>query len=306
MPITAAAHSPWLFWDGRKDSLWSQALGPLEDHAEHGSNRTRLARILHTHYRSDYEEVFGPLPDLQRLPPDAGPVGNDEEKRAWSTMSVAQRVSVNRAFANLGKAIAAFERTLRYGESRFDRYVDAVLSGDGPPGEVLSPEEVRGLRLFIGKGQCSSCHSGPLLTDHSFHNTGVPPRNPSSPDRGRAIAVAKVLEDEFNCLGPYSDAPKSSCQELAFIASDDPRMEGAFKTPSLRNVGSRSPYMHAGQFATLERAVLHYVRSPAAPVGHSELTHQGEGHGERRPIRLTKGEVRDLVAFLKTLSGTVE
>ena len=43
MPIAGAAHSPWLFWDGRKDSLWSQALGPLEDAAEHGSNRTRLA-----------------------------------------------------------------------------------------------------------------------------------------------------------------------------------------------------------------------------------------------------------------------
>lgn len=306
MPVVASAHSPWLFWDGRKDSLWSQALGPLEDASEHGANRTRLVRLLQDHYRLDYERVFGPLPALQGIPYDASPLGTVEEKRAWSTMSDAQKKSVNRAFANLGKAIAAFERTLTYGESRFDRYVDAVRSGDVLAQEAMTPQEVRGLRLFIGRGQCSTCHSGPLFTDHSFHNTGVPSRNASSPDRGRALAVARVLEDEFNCLGPYSDAPRSSCQELAFIASDEPGMEGAFKTPSLRNVGSRLPYMHAGQFSTLEEAVLHYARSPAAAVGHSELAHKGEGHGERQPIRLANEDVRDLVAFLKTLSVTVE
>lgn len=304
MPVVASAHSPWLFWDGRKDSLWSQALGPLEDATEHGANRTRLVRLLQDHYRLDYERVFGPLPALQGIPYDASPLGTVEEKRAWSTMSDAQKKSVNRAFANLGKAIAAFERTLTYGESRFDRYVDAVRSGDVLAQEAMTPQEVRGLRLFIGRGQCSTCHSGPLFTDHSFHNTGVPSRNASSPDRGRALAVARVLEDEFNCLGPYSDAPRSSCQELAFIASDEPGMEGAFKTPSLRNVGSRLPYMHAGQFSTLEEAVLHYARSPAAAVGHSELAHKGEGHGERQPIRLANEDVRDLVAFLKTLSVT--
>jgi cytochrome c peroxidase len=164
---------------------------------------------------------------------------------------------------------------------------------------------VNGLRLFIGKAQCATCHNGPLLTDQHFHNTGVPPREPANPDRGRSVAMATVQADEFNCLGSYSDAPAAACQELSFMATDDLGMEGAFKTPTLRNVGLRAPYMHAGQFATLEEVVGHYVRSPAAAVGHSELAHEGTGHTERKPIRLTEQEARDVAAFLSTLSGPI-
>lgn len=303
MPIAAAAHGSWFFWDGRKDSLWSQALGPLEDAAEHGSNRARLVRLLQANHRGEYERLFGPMPSLQGVPADAGPLGNAQEREAWARMSNEQRDAVNRTFANLGKAIAAYERTVTPGESRFDRYVAAVLAGDTQAQQVMTPQEVNGLRLFIGKGQCATCHNGPLLTDQHFHNTGVPPREPSRPDRGRAAALARVQHDEFNCLGRYSDAGGDACQELRFIASDDPGMEGAFKTPGLRNVAERAPYMHAGQIASLEEVVAHYRRSPAAAVGHSELAHGGGGHGERRPIRLSDAEARDLVAFLKTLSG---
>jgi cytochrome c peroxidase len=303
MPIAAAAYNPWLFWDGRKDSLWSQALGPLEDGAEHGANRAQLVRLLEANYRAEYEGLFGKFPSLQGVPANASPLGTPDERQAWTRMSDEQRDSVNRAFANLGKAIAAYERTVSYGESRFDRYVAAVLKEDGARQQSLTSQEVNGLRLFIGKGQCSTCHNGPLLTDRYFHNTGVPSRDVSQPDRGRSAAVVKVQNDEFNCLGKYSDAGRDGCQELRFIAFDDPGMEGAFKTPSLRNVARHAPYMHAGQFATLEQVVAHYVRSPRATVGHSELAHAGEGHAERKPIRLTDEEARDLVAFLKTLSG---
>jgi cytochrome c peroxidase len=62
MPVMGAAHSPFLFWDGRKDSLWSQALGPLEDAAEHGGNRVRYAQLVRTHYKDAYQQVFGALP----------------------------------------------------------------------------------------------------------------------------------------------------------------------------------------------------------------------------------------------------
>ncbi len=304
MPIAAAAHSPWLFWDGRKDSLWSQALGPLEDAAEHGTNRTRLVRLLQANYRAEYEQLFGALPSLQGVPDDASPLGDAREQQAWARMSGAQRDAVNRAFANLGKAIAAYMRTVTPAESRFDRYVAAVLGGDAQGQQVLTAQEVSGLRLFVGKGQCATCHNGPLFTDQHFHNTGVPQRDASRADRGRSAALAKVLADEFNCLGAYSDAPADGCQEIRFIADDDPGMVGAFKTPGLRDVAERAPYMHAGQLASLEDVVAHYVRSPAATVGHSELAHAGRGHGERRPIRLSDREARDLVAFLKSLSGT--
>ena len=305
MPIAGSAHSPWLFWDGRKDSMWSQALGPLEDAVEHGSNRTRIAKLLRTHYKGHYEALFGPMPDLASLPDNAGPQGTAAERAAWQTMDPSRRKDVSQVFANLGKAIAAYERTLTLGESRFDRYVRAVIADDREGQQALAPREVRGLRLFLGKGQCATCHNGPLFTDQHFHNTGVPPRDPTNPDHGRSVATAKLQRDEFNCLGVFSDAPQEACLELRFMVTDDPGLNGAFKTPSLRNVALRAPYMHAGQFASLDEVVAHYAKSPAAVVGHSELAHDARSHAERAPIRLSESEARDVAAFLQTLSGPV-
>ncbi len=93
------------------------------------------------------------------------------------------------------------------------------------------------------------------------------------------------------------------------MVDEDPALLGAFKTPGLRGVAQRAPYMHAGQFATLEQVVRHYLAAPHAAVGHSELTHRHAGaaavprHDERAPIELTDAEVADLVAFLGALSG---
>ena len=117
--------------------------------------------------------------------------------------------------------------------------------------------------------------------------------------------MAKVKADEFNCLGPFSDAKPEACQELAFMVTDPAGLEAAFKTPSLRNVALRPPYMHAGQFATLEQVVAHYARSPAATVGHSELAHGAGAHKERKPIQLSEREIKDVAAFLGTLNGAI-
>ena len=307
MPIVGAGYSPWLFWDGRKDSLWAQALGPLEDAVEHGGNRTHYAHLVAEHYRKDYEALFNAMPRIDNLPRDAGPNGSADEKAAWAAMDTRQRDNVSRVFSNMGKAIAAYEKSLQHEPSRLDRYVDAVVSGDPATQGMLRANEVRGLRLFIGKAQCAGCHNGPLLTDQQFHNTGVAPRDAAKPDRGRAAATAKVRGDEFNCLGPFSDALPKQCQELRFMASDDPALEGAFKTPGLRGVAQRPPYMHAGQITTLEQVVRHYVAAPHAAVGHSELTHRHASgaagtHAERAPIELTDAEVADLVSFLGSLS----
>ena len=305
MPLMGAAHSPFLFWDGRKDSAWSQALGPFEDGAEHGANRVRLVKLVQAHYRDSYQAVFGALPQLGQLPDDASPGGTPAEQAAWASMSGESRDAVNRVFANMGKSIAAFERGIAYGESRFDRYAQATLAGDGQGQDVLSPQEVRGLRLFLGNGQCVTCHNGPLLTDHAFHNTGIPPIDRTQPDRGRADGLRKLLQDEFNCLGRYSDARPEQCGELQFLATDDPGQVAAFRTPSLRNVAQRPPYMHAGQFTSLEQVVGHYAKSPRAVLGHSELAQPGEKHADRQAIRLSASDVQDLAAFLGTLTGPV-
>ncbi|MBC7548979.1 MAG: cytochrome-c peroxidase [Polaromonas sp.] len=302
MPLVGAAYSPWLFWDGRKDSLWAQALGPLEDAVEHGGTRARYAHVVQAHYREEYEALFPPLPDLSRVPQDAAPAGTPEQQQAWKGLDATTQTAVNRVFVNMGKAIAAFEKTLQHNESRFDRYVErlTVTAANAAqpvqqtavePAPQLTPSEVNGLRTFISGGQCVTCHNGPLLTDQHFHNTGVPPRGAAHLDRGRAAATVTVRDDVFNCLGPFSDAKPAQCQELRFMGVNDPALEGAFKTPSLRGVAQRAPYMHAGQMASLQDVVQHYVRAPAAVVGHTE----------RSALRLTDQEARDLVAFLGAL-----
>ncbi len=138
-----------------------------------------------------------------------------------------------------------------------------MIGGGASSQQVLTPLEVKGLRIFIGKGQCVTCHSGPLFTDQHFHNTGVPPRDPAKPDRGRAAAITNAQKDEFNCLGPFGDAKPAQCQERRFMATHDPALEGAFKTPSLRDVSLRPPYMHAGQFGSIEEVIAHYIKAPA-------------------------------------------
>lgn len=197
MPIAATSRSPFLFWDGRKDSLWAQALGPLESPVEHGGTRSQYARVIVEHHRAEYENVFGPLPDLS--------TGHD---------------AITVVFVNVGKAIAAYERRLEFGPSRFDRYVHAIAShqrGDG----ILTSDEIAGLKLFAGQANCTQCHNGPLFTNNEFHNTGVPPRPGLPVDDGRLSGATLALKDEFNCRSRWSDAPRS-CAELEYIVTNDP------------------------------------------------------------------------------------
>jgi cytochrome c peroxidase len=293
MPIAGMARSPFLFWDGRKDSLWAQALAPLESPVEHGGTRAQYAHVVADAYARDYEEIFGALPDLSRVPRAAGPVPDPTAAAAWSALTSAQRDEVTRVFVNVGKAIAAYERRIEFGESRFDRYVAAVTSG-APGAGILTDEEVAGARLFIGKANCTQCHSGPLLSSNEFHNTGVPPRPGLARDHGRLAGATMVLADEFNCRSRWSDG-REQCPELEFMVTGDHALDRAYKVPSLRNVAERAPYMDAGQLATLAEVLDHYNRAPAAATGHSEL----------RPLRLTPHELRQLAAFLRTLSGPI-
>ena len=211
--------------------------------------------------------------------------------------SAADREAVTRIYVNIGKSIAAYERLLIPGESRFDRYIEAVLSDDYESANtILTQEEIAGLKLFIGEANCINCHNGPLLTNYDFHNTGVPAAQGLPEDTGRAKGAQQVLADEFNCLSTYSDAQPDQCSELRFLVLDEHQQERQFKPPSLRNVSERGPFMHAGQFATLEQVLNHYNTAPEAPAGHSEL----------EPLNLNEKEIAQIIAFLKTLDGPVD
>ncbi|HKG94300.1 MAG TPA: cytochrome c peroxidase [Gemmatimonadaceae bacterium] len=298
MPVAGTAYGAWQFWDGRADSQWGQALGPLESAVEHGGDRTQYAQLVAAEYRREYEAVFGPLPELAGLPRHAGPVADGARAAAWARVPAARREEVTRVYANLGKAIAAYERRIRFAPARFDRYVDAELAGrPHTPESAFSRDEEAGLRLFIGKASCINCHNGALLTDDHFHNTGVPVSATAlPPDSGRATGVRQALAGEFSCTSRYSDAGPDDCQELRFAVTEGEELVRAYKTPSLRNVAGRAPYMHAGQLASLPDVIAHYDRAPAAPFGHSEL----------KPLRLSAAERQQLEAFLRTLSGPLD
>ena len=292
-PLAGVAFSPWFFWDGRRDSLWSQALVPLENPLEQAGNRAAYARYVKARFGERYERIFGPLPDFAGIPANASPLGSVAEQSAWSGMSDGQRDDINRVFANIGKALAAFQRSIMPKETRFDRFAAALAAGKEPKDDaVFSAEEIQGLKLFIGKANCSTCHNGPLFTDHAFHNTGVPPVADLPPDRGRIDAVAQVDADPFNCLGVFRDGGPEACGELKFMVRDKPELIRAYKTPSLRAVAGRPPYMHAGQFGSLEEVVAHYAKAPLSVEGVSEV----------HPMQLSERERVALVAFLKTLS----
>ncbi len=270
--IVGTAYSPWMYWDGRRDSQWSQALSPMEDPNEHGTNRRDVVNVIiaDAEYRATYEQLFAASPDV----------------------STAEQL--DRSFANIGKAIAAYERLLMPGPSRFDRYVEALLDGGEKGEELFSADEVAGLKLFIGDAQCIQCHNGPLLTNNEFHNTGTLPPPGEAPDRGRADGVRQVRADPFNCLGRFNDAAERQCDELVF-ARTGAGLVGAFRTPSLRNLGRTDPFMHKGQIASLREVLTHYNLAPLAPIGHNEA----------KPLDLSDEQLDQLEAFLRTLDAPV-
>ena len=163
-------------------------------------------------------------------------------------MAAADKAIVNRIYANYGKALAAYMRTLVSRNAPFDRFV----AGDKT---AISASAIRGLKLFLAKG-CVECHSGPNFTDDQFHALVVPQTGPHVPaaDLGRFRTPA-LLASPFNINGAFSDdtTPASSTPRAGR------RAEGQFRTKSLRNVAQSGPFMHSGQLATLDDVVDFYV-----------------------------------------------
>lgn len=277
--LLGVAWQSFFFWDGRKDSLWSQALAPLESPAEHDMPRVELARFVARTYAASYEEVFGPI------------------DRA--ALARAERATVDRMFANVGKAIAAFETSLVPPRNALDRYLERVFelaripsaNGEGRPD--LDDCAIDGLALFAGRARCISCHHGPLFRNDHFHNTGVPAMDPTRISRGHAALPDFISRDPFSCLGEYADGgdPEEKCGKLVHFVHRSNLLLGAMKTPSLRQVSRTAPYMHGGQFATLEEVIDHYSRAPEGPIGQTELL----------PLDLSAEEKRDLVCLLAVL-----
>ncbi len=314
--LRGVAHNRWFLWDGGKDSLWSQALAPFENSAEHDFPRTRLAKLIQAEpvYRHLYQQVFGsvPISPAENLADEAQPSGSVAQIKAWKKMPASQRQQIDTVFAHMGKAIAAYLSTLPPVRTRLDDYIASYtqpsqagtqqpLSARGyspsklsskPPSTLrqkspLSPQELAGLRLFIQReSQCINCHFGPLLTNQSFHNVGTG----GAQDSGRAAALDKIRFDRFNCLGDYSDAKAEQCAELRFMQRDRHTLRQAFKTPTLRNISNTAPYFHDGSSPTLA-AVIHHYTQLAAGAAHLQAP------------AFSAQEQADLLAFLKALAA---
>lgn len=299
------AYNRWFFWDGRADTAWTQALEPLENPAEIGTNRVRLARFVATDpvLRPAYEQVFGPLPGFAassepaRFPADAMPEPFNAESalhQAWMAMTPRDQDAVDRVFTNLGKSLAAYERRLVSRDAPFDRFVEGLRDGDTAKLAALSIEAKRGLRLFIGRGNCRACHSGPTFTNGEFHSLGLP-ESATFFESGRLRGITLLRMNPLSGLGRYSDDPAAS--PARFLPKDAHETFNQVKTPTLRNVAQTAPYMHNGGMRTLNEVLRFYSER------HNARRVAPQDEALLRPLQLTGREIADLTAFLESLTG---
>jgi cytochrome c peroxidase len=263
----------WFSWDGGADSVWSQALRAMLHSNEMGTSAARVSRAVagDPSFACQYAAAFGHAPTSR----------SDDD-----------------VLVDAAKAIAAFVETLVSGRTEFDEFRDALACGDREAAARYPLAAQRGLRIFVGKGNCSVCHFGPSFTNGEFHDVGVPFMAATGRvDPGRYEGIKRLRADPYNLLGKHNDdtsgitATKTRHVDLQQVAF------GQFKTPSLRNVELTAPYMHNGRFATLQEVVLHY--SNLDP----ERLH-ADGEQLLQPLKLSDGEVDDLLAFLRTLTDS--
>ncbi len=177
------------FWDGRARTLEEQAVGPIQAAGEMNQNMEELIDELST--IDGYKVLF---------------------EAAYPGEGISEET--------IGKALAAFQRTVVTTESTFDLWI----KGDE---DAITASAKRGFELFEGKGRCVICHSGFNFTDDGFHNLG--------------------LKEEVPDMGRYN------VRKVAVL-------RGAFKTPTLRDVTLTAPYMHNGMYASMEEVIEHYDR----------------------------------------------
>jgi cytochrome c peroxidase len=258
----------WYGWDGAHDSLWSQSIRPFLDEREMRSSPQKVAQTMRALFAKDYAAAFG------------RPVPADDQE----------------VLVDVAKALAAYQETLASARTPFDEFRDALANGGGDAVKAYPPAAQRGLKIFIGKGNCAVCHFGPHFTNGEFADTGVPFfAGPGRVDPGRHAGIRKLKENPYNLLGRFNDDPARRTATGTRHVEPQHRNFGEWRVPGLRNVALTAPYMHNGSLASLRDVVKHY----------SELNEERlHANGERilKPLKLTEAEVDDVVAFLESLS----
>lgn len=259
----------WYGWDGAHDNLWSQSIRPLLDPREMGMSAAAVARAVRSEpdFACRWKRTFG-----------AAPPADDEQ-----------------VLIGVGKTLAAFQETLASGRTPFDDFRDALARGDRAGIARYPADAKRGLKIFIGRGNCNACHTGPRFSNGEFHDIGI--RffvGPGRVDSGRHGGIGKLKANPYNLLGAHSDDPKRTTATSTKHVAQEHRNFGEFRVPGLRNVAATAPYMHDGSLKALRDVVRHY-----SEIDESRL----HVHGERilKPFWLDKQDIADLVAFLESL-----
>lgn len=240
----------WYGWDGGADSLWSQSIRPILDARELGATPHHVAEVVRKDEQLScrYRRTFGEAPSAT----------DDEE-----------------VLVNVAKVLAAFQETFETPPTPFDRFRNALARGERPQVGTYSEAAQRGLKIFLGKGNCSSCHSGPNFTNGEFANNGF------SADPGRPQGLRVAQASRFSLAGRYNDDPQKVLR-----AVHEPET-GAFKVPTLRHLMLTAPYGHDGRRETLAEVVRHYSEKGSAALP---------------ALGLTPAEQTDLVVFLESIS----
>lgn len=258
----------WFGWDGRSDNLWAQSAHPILNDKEMGATAIMLVERLSQKpsFSGRYEKITG------------------------RTLS---ETDPNDVLINVAKFLAAFQETLVTPKTEFDFFLETLVSG----GHTSSYPDAakRGLKIFIGEGQCLVCHFGPNFTNKEFSNNALSNFiDGQKVDAGRFTGLQKYQREPFKRSGPYSDQkPENDVWSFAKLL---PRNWGEFRVPSLRNVANTAPYMHNGSLRTLTDVIDHYSKIDLERL-HSD------GENILKPLKLSDQETQDLVAFLETLSG---
>ena len=189
--------------------------------------------------------------------------------------------------AKIAESIAAYERTIVSDDSPFDLFMAGKM-------DAMTEEAKRGMLLFMGKANCSACHSGTLATDGEFHNTSVPPNLGLKEDPLRQVTFRYLMRIKGLDPAVYEGLDRDPGR---YLATQEPDDLGKFRTPPLRYLAYTAPYMHNGIFYTLEEVVEFYN------IGGTQDAF-GTKSDQIKPLGLSKTEKSDLVAFLESMSGT--
>jgi cytochrome c peroxidase len=276
--INAAWYTRSHFWDGKVDNLWSAPLFTFEQADEMGSSRLRVVHTLASIYKMRYEKIFGTLPDVSDTTrfPESGKPGMSQ----FDAMSAQDKILVNQAYVNVGKALEAYIRKLAAGRSPFDDFMNGSAKS-------ISTDAQRGMVAFTRLG-CDSCHFGPTFSDEGFHDLGNPGRPGKPKDLARAGGIAFAGKWQFKSTSKFAD--QMTGDSTVNVAKINSEPDG-FRTPSLRNVEFTSPYGHDGAFDTLDQVIDAHARilpkhaAPDAQDKHDiiEFLHSLSGRPPQRP-----------------------